>query len=1601
MGKYQSTAIINLQVNGRQAGQILDQMKQKADNLSKAIAKEKISPNPNVEKIKHLERELREANNLINQMSSRTDSAERALARLDKASPRELQKLLRQLKADLNNIERGSKAWDAQAEKIRRVQAELNRVNQSAQPQQSFWRRMAQNVNDFSEMVTAGAAAITGLVLAGRAAVNQFAEMDEEMANTRKFTGMTKEGVEDLNNVFKAMDTRTTRETLNQLAQEAGRLGKTTKEDIMGYVRASDILNVALVDLGEGATQSIAKLSNIFKIEDQYGTYDSMVKIGSVVNVLSQNCTASKPYLVEFANRLAGVGNQANLSIQNIIAFGAVLDANAQKVESSATAVGQVLTRMYRDPAKYARVAGMDVSKFTDLLKKDANEALLQFLETLNKAGNLDTLAPMFADMGENGSRVITALSTLAKHIDEVRSQQTVANKAFEEGTSVLNEYNIFNSTTQAGIEKAKKAFSEMAVELGEKLVPVMRHVITSSSAVMRALSYITTFISDNIGVIGRLTLAIVAYTVAVKAELIWSKKAALVKLYESAVRKKNLILTNAETAARHAGAAAWALLTGNIGKATAAMKAFNTVSKTSLIGILVSLVALLSAKFLMASDAVKDFRKKMDDASKSIEDATAKGMKEQKQLDDMMATLKGCSKESDRYKDAKNKIISQYGRYLRGLMDERGEITNLSLAYDRLTAAIRRSARERGIAAAQEQMDKDFMATVSSDIYQLELSLKKFGADAATAKGIVEKVQEAIVAGRKVDGKTAAIIARYADNGQQVLDDGSKTNAAQRFVWSNIYNFGADSPLEILNRISDVSSEYESRSKQNKKAKESLSPFPNVDTKVLLSQEERLKAIAASGRKGSVYLPENLVTPDMARTDRAKGVPLVISPGEYAKATGATAQTGKSDKTKSVIPGVEIPAGFPEVSDKIQPGLPPMKNGPMKVGNDIEVTITPEMAKRLLEPISREIGYRSGSDANKGEPDETEGEDYSAHSSSGSGGSGSKGEDPMKRDLDQVKKRMELEKTQADTLYAISEITSEEHFERMKSIRDRYYEDSLAVYRRYGQDQSLEARKMMLEQRKDETDYLNAVRATQIKFIEESARLREKDIDHAYEMSPEKGFIEEMERDARKRASKLLEIQEKLRTFGDLGEGEVFAERSADLYTKNKEFKALVDERDRLIREDDMARAEKMARKAQEFAKKYATEDKAEQLRRALEIIKFLRDNDAMSEDDFNTAERGLKGDFFKDTAPDDNDTAHKIKELSDKMRELKKAYEDGSISADEYNKKIAELKRQLRDLKLAPLDVAGDWGKSIRGVYSAWADMIDAIKNKSDDLPLKMGEVIATTAGVIAAGMQSVTEFTEAEAKIQEERLQKRYDREISYAEGNQYKIRKLEKKKERELAEIRRKQSEKNFVLQVIQTVAATAQNAVLAYKAGLEIGGPAGLIMAPIAAALAVAQGAVQIALIKKQQSAASAGYAEGGFTPEGDRLKPVGVVHAGEWVASQKLTRDRRIRPVIEALEYMQRNNIRPSITADTVSTGIVATARPRQEASMPQPDSTGIIQNSTLNQALSDTVARLADRLDKPFVTVNSVTGDLGMKQANDKYNRLLANASRPNRSRK
>ena len=232
---------------------------------------------------------------------------------------------------------------------------------------------------------------------------------------------------------------------------------------------------------------------------------------------------------------------------------------------------------------------------------------------------------------------------------------------------------------------------------------------------------------------------------------------------------------------------------------------------------------------------------------------------------------------------------------------------------------------------------------------------------------------------------------------------------------------------------------------------------------------------------------------------------------------------------------------------------------------------------------------------------------------------------------------------------------------------------------------------------------------------------------------------------------------------------------------------------------------------------------------------------------------------------------------------------------------------------------------------------------------------------------------------------------------AEGNTYKVKQLEEKKQKEIAKAKNDANKKMFAMQVIQAVAQTAQNALSAYGSAAAIP-VVGYILAPIAAAMAVAAGAIQIAAIKKQQQASEAqGYMEGGFTKKGRKDEVAGVVHAGEWVASQRQLASPVARPVIEALDFAQRNNTIGSLRADDVSRSITALMllasqqNPRvivQQSSITEQESPVNKTISSLNASLST----LNTRLNEPFVTINTVTGDYGTLKAQEEYDKLIRN---------
>lgn len=519
MPDIRETANVNIEVNSESAKRRIAELTDKLADLTKKKKEfEKAGDTSNLVKT---EKEIAKIGRQLNNARTNAQKCEAAMKKLNEASPKELRMVLKQLQADLNHIERGSAAWKAHVETIKRVKHEIKLVDAELREHEGLLSRINRKVNEWGMSIASAAAAFTGLVFTARQAVQAFADMEAEMANVRKFTGMTAEEVEKLNDEFKKIDTRTSREDLNKLAQEAGRLGLQSQEDVLGFVKAANQINVALDDLGEGATLTLSKLTDIFGDKQRLGVEQSLLSVGSVINELSQNCTASAPYLAQFAQRMAGVGKQANMTIPEIMGFAAVLDSNGQAVEMSATALSQLIMKLFQDPAQIAKATGMDLQAFNKVLKEDTNEALLMLFDRLHELGDLNVLAPVFDAMGTDGARASQVIAALAGNVEMVKKQQKAANAAFKEGTSVTKEYNVQNNTVQAGLDKAKKGFHEMAVELGQKLAPAMKYAISGTSAMMQVLSGLISFLSEYAGTIISTGAAIAAYTVYVNSAVI------------------------------------------------------------------------------------------------------------------------------------------------------------------------------------------------------------------------------------------------------------------------------------------------------------------------------------------------------------------------------------------------------------------------------------------------------------------------------------------------------------------------------------------------------------------------------------------------------------------------------------------------------------------------------------------------------------------------------------------------------------------------------------------------------------------------------------------------------------------------------------------------------------------------------------------------------------------------------------------------------------------------------------------------------------------------------------------------------------------------
>lgn len=695
---YDQQQLQALQEDLRKANRELSKTERELDNLKKQ------KPTDPAELAKW-RKNIDDLNKKYRDQVTAVQTAQRAIDKhvekigLENLSLAELSNRARTLNTILRNMNPNSPSYKQYEQQLQQINNRIKELKGNATTTRLSLSKLADGFNRYATLAASAVASMTGLALTIRKCTDDFAKMEDVMAGVRKYTCQTDEEVREMNEDFKQMDTRTSREQLNELAGAAGRLGITSKEMIEEFVDGADKIGVALGDdLGEGAVDTIGKLAIAFGEDKTKGLRGAMLATGSALNEIVQNSPAQAQPIIEFTEKLSGVGQMAHLTQAQIMGFAAALDQNNQEMATSSTVMSQLITKMYQNPQRFAQMAGMEVKKFKELIHTDMNQALVEWLQHVNKLGDMSVLAGKFDELKMDGTRAVGVLSTLAGHVDQVTEAQRIATEAYEEGTSVIEEFNIQNSTVQAELDKARKRFADLSIELGEKLLPIARYAVTTGGTAVKLLSRIIDFTSNYRATIVAVTATLAALVVVEKADVAQKKLMAFWNDKVVAGTKK-----------------LWALHVAHPYAAVAAAIAV-------VIGLLIDYTRKANAAF-MAEKAMNDIRK----------DAIGKMGEEEAKIQTLIRAAKdetlSITKRQEAI-DALNRIIPEYNAHL-------DETTGKYIANKQaLDEYLKSLVRQYEIEAAKDRIKK-----ISSQIHD--------------AKDAVDDAQEVLDKARSASGKT------------------------------------------------------------------------------------------------------------------------------------------------------------------------------------------------------------------------------------------------------------------------------------------------------------------------------------------------------------------------------------------------------------------------------------------------------------------------------------------------------------------------------------------------------------------------------------------------------------------------------------------------------------------------------------------------------------------------------------------------------------------------------------------------------------------------------------------------------------------------------
>jgi TP901 family phage tail tape measure protein len=450
------------------AGQNISAVKKEVSNLSRAIESQLI---PGTKEYENALERLAIGKKILNDHRNAIRDVEASLN--DTAQSGSFNALKKQydiLEKEIDDLAIGTQEYLTKTKALQGLDKQISVHEQKVKGVSKAWEFAKSELKSFG-ILAIGALGVGALTSQISNLVNKSADLSDLFADVGRTTNMTTQEVQELYKEFKDFNTRTPRTELLALAESAGKIGITGKENIKNFVQEANKIKVALgKDLGEDAINQIAKISDVFEVAETRGVLvgDAMTLVGNTINKLGEVSTAKESYIVDFLFRLGGIGKQAKMTVPEVAALGATLDQLGLTAEVSSTAMSQVLMDMFMNTSEYAKIAGMDLTSFNEILQEDSIEAFTLFLEGLN--GNNDGLAVMgnkLKDISVDGVRGISVITSLASKTNVLRKSLADANKEYATGNSMLLEYNKRNENFAASLERVSRKIGETFMNSG------------------------------------------------------------------------------------------------------------------------------------------------------------------------------------------------------------------------------------------------------------------------------------------------------------------------------------------------------------------------------------------------------------------------------------------------------------------------------------------------------------------------------------------------------------------------------------------------------------------------------------------------------------------------------------------------------------------------------------------------------------------------------------------------------------------------------------------------------------------------------------------------------------------------------------------------------------------------------------------------------------------------------------------------------------------------------------------------------------------------------------------------------------------------------